>query len=139
MELFSSSYDLRAMPRIKYRPFRNRVLGSLLSALLLISFFFGCDRGEFSSLEKLPVANYMQSPGDFLGNTYLLKCRIDSQIKWEEGVGRILSVNAENSEARLPVFVPSSAGQNLHVGQIYEMRVTIREGGLIYVEALRKF
>ncbi|MFP4157155.1 MAG: hypothetical protein ACLFU4_06000 [Opitutales bacterium] len=87
----------------------------------------------------MPIESYLRRPGDFLGNTYLLKGRIDSQIKWEEGVGRILAVRAELSEARLPVFVPSEVEQNLHVGQIYEMRAIIRQGGLIYVEALRKF
>lgn len=98
-----------------------------------------CGRSEFSKLEPLPVGDYLRRPGDFLGNTYLLKGRIDSQIKWEEGVGRILAVKVEGSPARLPVFVPIEAGQNLHVGQIYQMRAGIREGGLIYVEALQKF
>jgi hypothetical protein len=99
----------------------------------------GCGRGEFSSLEALPIDSYLKRPGDFLGNTYLLKGRIDSQIKWEEDLGRILAVRAESSQARLPVFVPSSVEQNLYVGQVYEMRAIIRQGGLIYVEALRKF
>jgi hypothetical protein len=99
----------------------------------------GCGRGEFAKLEPLPVGNYLMRPGDFLGNTYLLKGRIDSQIRWEEGVGRILAMKMEGNPTRLPVFVPAAAGQNLHVGQIYEMRAVIREGGLIYVEALRKF
>ncbi len=99
----------------------------------------GCNRSEFSKLEPLPVGTYLSRPGDFLGNTYSLKGRIDSQIKWEEGVGRILAVKTDGSSTRLPVFVPAAAGQNLHVGQIYEMRAVIREGGLIYVEALRKF
>jgi hypothetical protein len=113
---------------------------SVICLLLFVLFgFSGCGRGEFSSLEALPVDGYLNRPGDFLGNTYLLKGRIDSQIKWDESVGRILAVRAESSEARLPVFVPSEVGQNLYVGQVYEMRAIIRDGGLIYVEALRKF
>lgn len=118
-------------------PFSLRIFFGFL--LLVLVGLPGCGRGEFSSLEALPIESYLRRPGDFLGNTYLLKGRIDSQIKWEEGVGRILAVRAELSEARLPVFVPSEVEQNLHVGQIYEMRAIIRQGGLIYVEALRKF
>ncbi len=98
-----------------------------------------CGKGEFSSLEVLPVDDYVKEPANFLGNTYLIPAQIDSQIKWEEGVGRILAVEAEGSSARVPVFVPESVGQNLYVGQRYEMRASIREGGLIYVEDLRKF
>ena len=127
------------MPRLNLRPTALRRL-ILSCAVLAISFFaFGCGKGEFSSLEDLPVDSYLKKPGDFLGNTYLLKARIDSQIKWREGVGRILAVRAEGENTRLPVFVPESGGPNMHVGQVYEMRAVIREGGLIYVEALRKY
>lgn len=107
--------------------------------LLFLGLLAACGRGEFASLETLPVSSYLERPGDFLGNTYLLQGRIDSQIMWEQEVGRILALEPEGSARRLPVFVPTGAGQNLYVGQVYETRVTIREGGLIYVEALRKF
>lgn len=83
--------------------------------------------------------DYLQKPENFLGNTYRLTAQIDSQIEWEEGVGRILAVQSEGSSSRIPVFVPDAIEQNLHVGQRYEMRANIRNGGLIYVEELRKF
>jgi hypothetical protein len=98
-----------------------------------------CGRGNFSGLEALPVDDYVEKPGNFLGNTYLLSVQIDSQIEWKEGVGRILAVEAEGSSSRIPIFVPDTIEQNLHVGQRYEMRANIRKGGLIYVEDLRKF
>ena len=112
----------------------------LLCSFILSSLFFaGCEKSEFSRLEVLPVDDYLKRPGNFLGNTYRLSAQIDSQIEWEEGVGRILAVETEGSRSRVPVFVPESAGQNLHVGQRYEMHVSIRKGGLIYVEDLHKF
>ena len=95
--------------------------------------------GSFSNLEPLPTENYAKKPGDFLGNTYSIKAQIDSQIRWEKEVGRILAVRPESGGARLPVFVPSEVSENLHIGQRYEMRARIEEGGLIYVEALRKY
>lgn len=111
------------------------VSGWILCVLLISA----CGRGNFSSLEILPVDEYVQQPGNFLGNTYRISVQIDSQIEWEEGVGRILAVQAEGSSSRIPVFVPDGVEQNLHVGQRYEMRANIRKGGLIYVEDLRKF
>lgn len=111
----------------------------LFSLILSSIFISGCGKGEFSRLEVLPVDEYLKRPGNFLGNNYLLSAQIDSQIEWQEGIGRILAVETEDSKSRLPVFVPESAGKNLHVGQRYEMHVTIRKGGLIYVEDLRKF
>jgi hypothetical protein len=90
-------------------------------------------------LEALPIDNYLQKPGDFLGNRYVLRAQINEQLKWEKGLGRVLAVVAEGSDARLPVFVPELVGENLHVGQRYEMQAIIEQGGLIYVEALRKY
>jgi hypothetical protein len=115
---------------------RSLPLAALLLSGILLS---ACERGNFSGLEALPVDAYVEKPGNFLGNTYLLSVQIDSQVEWEEGVGRILAVEAEGSTSRIPVFVPDAIEQNLHVGQRYKMRANIRKGGLIYVEDLRKF
>jgi len=111
------------------------VAGLILCGILLS----GCGKENLSGLEAFPVDDYVKKPGNFLGNTYLLSVQIDSQIQWEAGVGRIMAVEPEGSSSRIPVFVPDGVGQNLHVGQRYEMRASIREGGLIYVEDLRKF
>ncbi|MGZ0707192.1 hypothetical protein ACWPKO_02510 [Coraliomargarita sp. W4R53] len=108
---------------------------SLLAGLMLLA----CSGGHRSDLEVLPVASYLQKPGDFLGNRYVLRAQINEQLKWEKGLGRVLAVVAEGSDARLPVFVPETVGDNLHVGQRYELEVIIEQGGLIYVEALRKY
>ena len=109
---------------------------SLLGGML---FFSACGDGKSSDLELLPIDTYLQKPGDFLGNRYMLRVQIDEQLKWEKGLGRVLAVIAEGSEARLPVFVSESAGDNLHVGQRYELQAIIEQGGLIYVEALQKY
>jgi hypothetical protein len=98
-----------------------------------------CGDRKSSNLEVLPIDTYLQKPGDFLGNRYMLRVQVDEQLKWEKGLGRVLAVVAEGSDARLPVFVSESAGDNLHVGQRYELQAIIEQGGLIYVEALQKY
>jgi hypothetical protein len=35
--------------------------------------------------------------------------------------------------------VPDGVSDNLHIGQRYKMRARIEQGGLIYVENLRKY
>jgi hypothetical protein len=111
----------------------------LLAVGLCCLVFAACGRGDFSGLEALPVDDYLERPRNLLGNTYLISAQIESQIEWEEGVGRILAVDTEGADSRVPVFVPEGVGENLYVGQRYEMRASIRRGGLIYVENLRKF
>ncbi|WPJ97976.1 hypothetical protein SH580_09665 [Coraliomargarita algicola] len=99
----------------------------------------GCSGSHRADVEALPIRNYLEKPGDFLGNRYVLRAQINEQLKWEKGLGRVLAVLAEGSEARLPIFVPEAVGENLHVGQRYEFQVIIEQGGLIYVEALQKY
>lgn len=111
---------------------------SVVFSLLAVALMSGCG-DNFSDLEVLPTESYMKKPGDFLGNTYTIRAQIDSQVKWDKLVGRILAVIPESGGARLPVFVPENVGGNLHIGQRYEMRARIEEGGLIYVESLRKY
>ena len=120
---------------------RGKLVGHafLLSLLVGILFFSACGDGKSSDLELLPIDTYLQKPGDFLGNRYMLRVQIDEQLKWEKGLGRVLAVLVEGSDARLPVFVSESAGDNLHVGQRYELQAIIEKGGLIYVEALQKY
>lgn len=115
--------------------------GSLLFVVLILCsvLLSGCGKGGYSGLEALPVDDYLEKPRNFLGNTYQVAGQIDSQIEWEEGLGRILAVEAAGAASRIPVFVPDAVEQNLYVGQRYNMRVNIRKGGLIYVEDLRKF
>ena len=115
---------------------RHNLLLSMFGVMLCLS---SCGDGKSSDLELMPIDTYLQKPGDFLGNSYMLRVQIDEQLKWEKGLGRVLAVVAEGSEARLPVFVPESAGDNLHVGQRYELQAIIEKGGLIYVEALQKY
>jgi len=128
--MFVTHFSKRA--HYGYRAGAACILGALL-------FLAGCSGGNFSDLETLPVKNYVNKPGDYLGNSYVLRAQIDEQIKWEKGLGRILAVVVEGADARLPIFVPEGVSDNLHVGQRYEMEVIIEKGGLIYVEALRKY
>lgn len=122
-------------------PFNGRFyrLFVLIFALLVASLCTACWPGKNSEFESLPIDAYLQKPGDFLGNRYMLEAQINEQLKWENGLGRVLAVHAVGSSARLPVFVPEAVGANLHVGQRYDMQVIIEQGGLIYVEALRKY
>ncbi len=120
----------------------GNVLILLIAAvvLLLAVIVFLLVKGpRASNLEPLPVAAYLETPGDFMGNTYAFRVQIDSQIQWDEAVGRLVAVIPEGSRGRVPVFVPESVERNLHIGQRYEMSVRIENGGLIHVEDLHKY
>lgn len=120
-------------------PTQTRLFCTTVVLALFSLVMAACSKGDFAELETLPVENYVKKPGDYLGNSYVLRAQIDEQIKWEKGLGRVLAVKLEGWGHRLPVFVPEGVSDNLHVGQRYEMKAIIDQGGLIYVEALRKY
>jgi len=95
--------------------------------------------GSYSGLEPFPVQGYRKSPQNLLGNTYQLDAQVDALLSYEPGVGRLLAVTSDAAPGRLPVFLPEGKAESIHAGQRYSMRVSIRDGGLIYVEELRKF
>lgn len=91
-----------------------------------------------SASEEFPYAAYMQSPKSVEGNSYMMRAQIDSQLAFQPGVGRILSVRIP-SGARLSVFMPDGKGGNLQVGQRYNLYVGIGNDGMIAVNGLEKY
>jgi len=96
----------------------------------------GCAR---QTGEPFPVAAYLNAPDNLQGNRYTLDAEIDAQLEWREGTGRLIAVRPLGTEtARLPVFIADSLSANLMVAQRYRLELTVRRGGLLYVNALRK-
>ncbi len=117
-------------PAAAFRP----LLAPLAALLLLAS---GCAR---QTSEPFPVPAYLEAPDNLQGNRYTLDAEIDAQLEWREGVGRLLSVRPLAGEpgARLPVYVADTLAANLMVAQRYRLELTVRRGGLLHVNALRK-
>lgn len=104
---------------------------ALLAAVLCAS---GCGR----SGEPFPVRAFVAAPDNLQGNRYTLEAEIDAQLTWREGVGRLIAVRTLREDARLPVFIADSMNANLLVAQRYRFEVSVRKGGLLYVEQLKK-
>lgn len=112
------------------------VLAFCAAALALLA--PGCAR---QTNEPFPVTAYLEAPANLQGNRYTLDAEIDAQLQWKEGTGRLLSVRpiaADTAANRLPVFIADSLNANLMVAQRYRFELTVRGGGLLYVNALRK-
>lgn len=108
----------------------------LMPAALTAAVFFmsGCGR----SGEPFPVRAFLSAPDNLQGNRYELEAEIDQQLNWREGLGRLIAVRTLRDDARLPVFISDSVKANLLVAQRYRFEVTVRKGGLLYVERLKK-
>lgn len=110
---------------------RTLLLATVVSTLLFVS---GCGR----SGEPFPVRAFLSAPDNLQGNRYTLEAEIDQQLNWREGLGRLIAVRTLREDARLPVFIADSMQVNLLVAQRYRFEVSVRKGGLLYVERLKK-
>jgi hypothetical protein len=88
--------------------------------------------------EPFPVRAFLTAPDNLQGNRYQLEAEVDAQLSWREGVGRLIAVRALREDARLPVYIADSMKANLLVAQRYRFDVTVRKGGLLFVERLEK-
>lgn len=108
-----------------------------LCAAALALFAPGC---AHQTNEPFPVTAYLEAPDNLQGNRYTLDAEIDAQLQWREGTGRLLSVRplSDAGASRLPLFIADTLKANLMVAQRYRFELTVRGGGLLYVDALRK-
>ena len=108
---------------------------AMLSVLLAgLAFSSGCGR----SGEPFPVHAFIAAPDNLQGNRYQLEAEVDAQLNWREGVGRIIAVRPLKGDVRLPIFIADSLKANLLVAQRYRFAISVRKGGLLYVEHLDK-
>ena len=114
------------------RLFSGMVLLPVLLMGLAVS--SGCSR----SGEPFPVHAFIAAPDNLQGNRYELEAEVDAQLNWREGVGRIIAVRPLKGDVRLPVFIADSLKVNLLVAQRYRFAITVRKGGLLYVDHLDK-
>lgn len=120
----------------------NPAAGIGVAVLLLAvagGLFFLLQGGAYRGLEPFPATTYRAAPRNLLGNAYRLDAQVDSLLAYEPGIGRLLAVTVEGAPGRVPIFLPEGLLASVHAGQRYRMRVTIREGGLVYVEELEKY
>ena len=102
--------------------------------MLAAAFWGGCSK----SGEPFPVRAYLSAPENLQGNRYQLEAEVDSQLGWREGVGRLIVVRTLREDARVGVYIADALKANLLVAQRYRMEITVRKGGLLYIDSLEK-
>lgn len=93
---------------------------------------------RFSGVGDFPVDGYVEAPLNYIGNRYAVAGAVEGVIGSEEGLGRVIVVRTTTDSAPLPVFIPASLDGNLNFGQRYRFDVRVRDGGLIYADAMEK-
>ncbi len=114
----------------------------LLFALLVIIGLAGFQWFRVADLkgypETLPVGTYMERPMQFAGNRYHVDATVQNVLVSDDQLGRILLVTAGQDNLSLPVFLPAELSVNVEFQQRYRLKLSVENGGLLYVRAMSK-
>ena len=105
-------------------------------ALIAIVLLRNTGGGKYA---PLPVADFAQSPKNFSGNRYEFEGRIDRQLGFQEGVGRIILTQSVEGESPVPLYV-AAEHENFspNPGQVYRFSLRVDGDGILNVEAYEK-
>jgi len=92
------------------------------------------------SLPAFSLDVYRNTPDELQGNHYNLDAQIESQLRVDEGFGRMLIVKAlDGAGGRLSVLLPDGVTGDFNSGQRFHMQVVVKDKGLIQIEDMSKY
>jgi len=87
----------------------------------------------FRTLEEFPAERYLDNYQSVAGGRYKADLRVENELGFREGVGKLMVLGTENSRHSVPVLVaPELAATIFTKGQLYRFELIVREGGLVY-------
>lgn len=94
----------------------------------------------YRTLEVFPVAKYLESHRALAGSKFKGELRVESDLGWKEGVGRLMLFSTPGDSRPLAVLVPAGVAKDIYFtkGQTYLAELEVKEGGLIYANSCRK-
>ncbi|MBO7521859.1 MAG: hypothetical protein J6T16_06435 [Opitutales bacterium] len=105
----------------------NPVIIAIAIPLVAVAFAVGSvfyKKSATSGSDAFPTAAYIENPASFLGNRYMLKAQVESQLAYDANAGRLLCVKTPDG-ARVAVFVPIEIDKNIQAGQKYGFDVEV--------------
>lgn len=116
-------------------------LGIVLCLVLGIGGFFLSRylSDPLRTLEPFPVPKYMESYKALAGSKFRGNLRVENDLGWKEGMGRLMVFSLRDDPHPIVVMIPPSLAQIYFTkGQTYEGELEVKEGGLIYANSIRK-
>jgi len=116
-------------------------LGVFLCLVLSIGGFFLTRylNDPLRTLEPFPAGKYLESYKALAGSKFRGNLRVENDLGWKEGVGRLMVFSLQDNPHPIVVMIPPSLAQIYFTkGQSYEGELEVKEGGLIYANSIRK-
>lgn len=91
------------------------------------------------TMESFPTAKYFDSYHSLAGAKFKGELRVEADLGWKEGVGRLMLFSTPNDSRPIAVLIPGTLANNYFVkGQTYLAELEVKEGGLVYANSCKK-
>lgn len=120
------------------------VAGLVVILLIAVGFggFFltGYMNDPYRTLEPFPVSKFLDSPRALLGSKFQAELRVEANLSYKDGVGRLMLFSTNEDSRPIAIMVPDAVGKDIYYtkGQTYMAELEVKEGGLIYANSCRK-
>lgn len=93
----------------------------------------------YRTLEAFSAEKYFESASSLTGNRFQAKLRVEGDLGWTAGTGRLMVFSVDGDARFLPVLIKGDADRYaFSKGQIYTAQLTVGENGLLYATDLKK-
>jgi hypothetical protein len=94
----------------------------------------------YRTLEDFPVAKFLDTPQALAGSRFKAELRVEADLAYKEGVGRLMLFSTAQDARPIAVMVPGPVARDIVFtkGQTYMAELEVKEGGLIYANSCRK-
>jgi hypothetical protein len=94
----------------------------------------------YRTLEAFPVSKYLDDYQALAGSKYKADFRVEADLGWKDGVGRLMLFSTADDSRPIAVLVPAVVANGIYFtkGQTYTAEVEVKEGGLIYANSCQK-
>jgi hypothetical protein len=94
----------------------------------------------YRTLEIFPVSKYLDNYQALAGSKYKANFRVEADLGWKEGAGRLMLFSTSDDPRPIAVLVPAAVAGGIYFtkGQTYTAEVEVKEGGLIYADSFQK-
>ncbi len=108
-------------------------------AAVAILFLFRSLNDPYRTLEHFPVAKYLDSHRALAGSKFKAVLRVENDLGWKEGVGRLMLFSTSEDARPIAVMIPAGMTDIYFTkGQTYMAELEVKEGGLIYANSIRR-
>lgn len=98
----------------------------------------GCG-GSGGDGEAFEADDYFERPGALAGLQFDASLRVESDLGWREGVGRIMTFSIIDDGRQISAILPGElADEHFRKGERYRVTLAVRAGGLIEIRSARR-